>query len=175
MAKWYPTDGLTSSCMLCLTPGDTISHRLGACTFPAVKNQICARHGHAVHVIASEIRNGAYGNCRMIVDAACHERYEAFPRAFLPLDLQSSRPDIILFVGNDLPKQQQYSYIPARTRRDAVVHLVEVGYTSDMRVHEHVQIKLDQHHILRQNLISYGWGRVYVHDFIVGHTGVMSQ
>ena len=26
-----------------------------------------------------------------------------------------------------------------------------------------------------QNLISYGWGRIYVHAFIVGHTGVMGQ
>ena len=65
--------------------------------------------------------------------------------------------------------------IPAGTRRNAVVHLVEVGYTSDMRVHEHVQIKLDQHRQLRQNLLSYGWGRASVHAFIVGHTGVMSQ
>ena len=56
-----------------------------------------------------------------------------------------------------------------------MVHLVEVGYTSDMRVHEHMQIKLDQHCQLRQNLLSYGWGRVNVHAFIVGHTGVMSQ
>ena len=80
-----------------------------------------------VHVIASEIRNGAHGNCRMLVDAECPERYQAFPRAFLPSHLQSSRPDIILFVGNDLPQQQQHSYISARTRRDAVVHLVEAG------------------------------------------------
>ena len=54
LAKWYPSDGLTSACLLCLAPGDTIGHQLGACTFPAVKNQICARHNDAVHVIALE-------------------------------------------------------------------------------------------------------------------------
>ena len=36
-------------------------------------------------------------------------------------------------------------------------------------------ISADQHRVLRQILISYGWGQVYVHAFIVGHTGVMSQ
>ena len=94
-----------------------------------------------MHVIASQIRNGAYGNCRILVDAECHERYQAFPCACLPFYKQGSRPDINLFVVNDLPQQQQQSYIPARTQRDAEVHLVEVGYTSDTRVHEHVQIK----------------------------------
>ena len=106
------------------------------------------------------------------MDAECHERHQAFPRAFLPLYLQTSRPDVILFVGSNLPQQQQHSYIPAGTRMNAVVHLVEVGYTSDMRVHEHVQIK---HRQLRQNLLSYGWGSVNVLAFIMGHTGVMSQ
>ena len=38
-----------------------------------------------------------------------------------------------------------------------------------------MQIQQDQHRRLRQNLLSYGWWRVYVHVFIVGHTGVMSQ
>ena len=33
------------------------------------------KHVYAVHVIASKIRNGAYGNCRTLVDAECHERY----------------------------------------------------------------------------------------------------
>ena len=84
IAFWRPSDNLSQTCALCGADKDTVGHRLGACTYPFVKNQICARHGHAVHAIAKEIRDGRLGNCAMLVDAECHERYGAFPESFLP-------------------------------------------------------------------------------------------
>ena len=55
LASWYPNGDISPSCPLCHAPRDDIPHRLGSCTARPVKNQICARHGHAVHAIAEEI------------------------------------------------------------------------------------------------------------------------
>ena len=99
IALWRPSENLPQTCPLCGADKDTVGHRLGACTHPSVKNQICACHGHAVHAIAKEIRHGRLGNCAVLVDTAaeCHERYRAFPESFLPTlpeNMQTSRPDI---------------------------------------------------------------------------------
>ena len=171
VAQWYPADNLPITCPLCQAPKDTIGHRLGSCTFPAVKNQICARHGSAVHAIASAIKAGSLGNCALIVDAECHDRYRSFPTAFLPEHLQTSRPDIVLL-------QHVYSDFAALswgTRRDprVVVHILEVGYTSDLFLHECMQRKLEQHAQLCRNLQAFGWARVQQSAFIIGHTGAM--
>ena len=173
LANWCPSGGVVSTCMLCSAPKDTIGHRLGACTAQAIKKQICARHGHAVNVIAAGIRQGAFAGHQMFVDAECHERYSSFPRTVLPLYQQTSRPDIVLIVGSGIGGLD--SYIPVARRRDSVLHLVEVGYTMDFRVHEHMAVKIQQHSQLRSNLLSYGWGSVWIHAFIVGHTGIMCR
>ena len=67
--------------------------------------------------------------------------------------------------------------MPRRRRGgpNITLHLVEVGYTSDFRVHDHVQAKLDQHERLVSNLRRSGWREVRLHAFIIGHTGVMRQ
>ena len=171
IALWYPSRHLPESCPLCMFPKDTIGHRLGSCTHPPVKRQICARHGHAVQAFASEIRNGMLAKCAMLVDAECHERYTSFPPAFLPVELQCSRPDIIL-VQNALCS---FADMPVHYRRDPrlTVHVVEVGYTSDYLLHERRRTKLEQHAQLCRNLASYGWVNVRMHAFVVGHTGVM--
>ena len=36
-------------------------------------------------------------------------------------------------------------------------------------------MNLEQHSNLRRNLLAFGWAKVQVHCFIVGHTGVMLQ
>ena len=171
LARWYPSAEYDASCPLCSNGQDTIAHRLGSCTCVPVKNQICARHGHAVHAIAMEIRNGAYGDCAILIDAECHDRYVAFPDIFLPASLQTSRPDIVLLqnVHGDMAS------LPMYRRRDprVIVHLVEVTYTSDLHLHDRVQTKLDQHADLRRNLLAYGWVNVQIHVFVLGHTGVM--
>ena len=171
VALWYPSRNLPQSCPLCSAPKDTIGHRLGSCTRPAIKRQICARHGHAVAAIAAEIRAGMLGNCAMLVDAECHERYRAFPNVFLPQALQCSRPDIVLIEN----ARCDFATLPVHYRRDPriVVHLVEVGYASDFLLHERRQAKLQQHSQLCRNLSAFGWANVHPHCFIVGHTGVM--
>ena len=171
LAKWYPSQGISPACPLCSAPKDTIAHRLGACSALPIKRQICARHGHAVNAIAIAIRGGALGNCALMCDAECHERYVSFPPAFLPLHLQVSRPDIVLLAN----VHDRFPMLPIGTRRDprVVVHLIEVGFTSDLLVHDRVQVKLDQHEQLRRNLLAYGWADVRVHPIIIGHTGVM--
>ena len=171
VALWYPSRNLPESCPLCQAPKDTIGHRLGSCTHPPVKRQICARHGHAVQALASEIRAGMLARCAMLVDAECHQRYVSFPAAFLPLELQTSRPDIIL-VEN---AQCEFTSLPTHFRRDPrlTVHIVEVGYTSDFLLHERRSTKLEQHSQLRRNLLDFGWVNVRMHAFVVGHTGVM--
>ena len=99
LAKWYPARNLSPACTLCGAPQDTLAHRLGACTAPAIKNQICARHGHAVHKIAMEIGMGSYGGSALLTDAECHERYDSFPSSVLSLNRQTSRPDLVLAAG----------------------------------------------------------------------------
>ena len=51
IAQWYPMQDLPQSCPLCGAEKDTAGHRLGACTHPSIKKQICARHSHAMHAI----------------------------------------------------------------------------------------------------------------------------
>ena len=107
----------------------------------------------------------------MFVDAECHERYISLPADILPLHLQTSRPDIVLIQN----LSHDVAPMPYGRRRDPrmAVHLIEVGYTSDLRVHDRVQAKLDQHRQLSENFRQFGWRDVRVHAFIVGHTGVM--
>ena len=88
---------ISPCCALCSVPHDTVPHRLGGCVAPAVKYQICARHGHAVHVIAEAIKAGAYGSCVMLINAECQERSGALPPLLWPLELQTSRPTEVLF------------------------------------------------------------------------------
>ena len=173
IAQWYPSRNLPHSCPLCFAPKDTIGHRLGQCMHVSIKAQICARHGHVVQAIADEIRVGMLANCAMLVDAECHERYQSFPANFLPADLQCSRPDIVLIEN----ARCDFEVMPLHYRRDPriTVHLVEVGYTSDFLLHDRRQAKLEQHSDLRRNLLAFGWAKVQVHCFIVGHTGVMLQ
>ena len=68
ISLWYPARDLPQSCPLCSAPKDTAGHRLGACMHPRIKQQICARHGHAVQAAATEIRAGVLGNCAMLID-----------------------------------------------------------------------------------------------------------
>lgn len=171
LAQWYPDQGLPTTCPLCNQAKDTAGHRLGACTFPAVKKQICARHGHAVNAISQEILQGSLARCAMMVDAECHDRYRALPASILPLDMQTSRPDIVLIQGycGDMAS------LRAGQNRDPMLqlHLVEVTFTSDLRVHDRVATKMQQHAQLCADLRAFGWVNVHLHIFIMGHTGVV--
>ena len=94
--------------------------------------------GHALQNLAAEIGAGAYSNNAM--DAECHERYEAFPSSRLCRNMQTFCPDIVMLANF----QGDLDLMPFSKRQDpdVVLHLVEVGYTSKFRAHDHVQAKL---------------------------------
>ena len=156
---------------MCNAPHDTIGHRLGACTHPSIKKQVCARHGHAVNAIVEEIKAGSLANCAMLSHAECHQRYTSLPRSFLPLRLQTSRPDIVLLENFTKP----LSSFRAGNRRDShiALHLVEVTFTSDLGLRSAMAKKADQHRQLCTNLLNFGWVNVNLHCFVIGHTGSM--
>ena len=106
----------------------------------------------------------------MFVDAECNERYQSFPDTLLPLHLQTSRPDIVV-----LQNVHDAGSLPLYCRRDprVIIHIVEVGYTGDMYLHDTIAAKKIQHQQLCINLSAFGWAHVRQHQFIVGHTGVM--
>ena len=171
LAKWYPAQNIDPTCQLCHSAPDTIAHRLGACLDIHAKNQICARHGHAVHSLAEIISEGAFTDFALLSDAECHSRYTSLPRGMLPVSMQTSRPDIVIVEGF----AADIHTVRASHRRDPTLklHLVEVTFTSDFMVHNAVQGKQDQHRDLIRNLRDMGWQHVQLHVFVVGHTGVM--
>ena len=170
LAKWKPHEAIDVTCRLCGRAPDTIGHRLGGCSSRHIKSLVIARHGHAVHTIATAIKQGALGNCYMLQDAECHERFVSFPSRILPIHLQCSRPDIAIVEGLDAALSLHCLNI--RDPR-VTLHLVEVGFATDMDVHEKVAVKRLQHTQLCQNLNAYGWHSVALHVFVIGHTGVM--
>ena len=60
-------------------------------------------------------------------------------------------------------------------RRDprVLVHVIEVGYTSDMFLHIAAATKRHQHAQLCSSLKAFGRAQVQQHQLIIGHTGVM--
>lgn len=66
-----------------------------------------------------------------------------------------------------------FASVRVGSRRDPriKVHVIEVGYAGDWYVHERVKDKLDQHEQLRRNLRAFGWTSVYLHAFVLGHSG----
>ena len=126
-----------------------------------------------MNAIAAEIKQGHLGNCYMLVDAGCHDRYRTFPSAILPVELQKSRPDIMLLQGVHMPDGLSKLRAGRDQDPDLICHLVEVTFTSDPRVHEHMSDKQLQHAQLCRNLRAFGWVNVRLHVFIVGHSGVM--
>ena len=172
IAKWRPSQTFDASCPLCRSPKDTIGHRLASSLNRSIKNQICARHGHDVHALATEIRSETLGECAMFCDAECNERYTVFPDSLLPSHMQTSRPDIFLL---QTIRARDLGNLPPGRRRDprVVLHVIEVTYTSDLYVHGAVPRNFQQHDELCRNLRAFGWQNVRIHTFVVGHTGVM--
>jgi len=66
-----------------------------------------------------------------------------------------------------------------RNRADysmVTIHLLEVKYTYDLRVHDMVEPALQQHEDLANILRTAGkWGAVRVHPFIIGGAGIMRK
>ena len=168
-AQFYPEHD--DKCPLCQSSRDTIGHRLGACTHPSIHSQVCARHGHAVHEVASAVRAGIFGDCYMLCDAECHDRYRSMPTSMLPVSMQSSRPDLVLVQG--LPALASRRMAHVRGDPGVCIHLVEVTFSGDFNLHDRLPDKQAQHARLLENLVAFGWRDVRLHIFVVGHTGIM--
>ena len=54
-----------------------------------------------------------------------------------------------------------------------VVHLVEIGFTSDLFLHLALTKKRKQRAELCNTLTAYGWANVQQHEIFLGRTGVM--
>ena len=107
----------------------------------------------------------------MLVDAECNERYQSFPDAFLPASMQTSRPDIVILQN----VHAEFAGLQSSRRRDprVIVHLIEIGLTSDLFLHVALDNKREQHAELCSNLTAYDWANVRQHEIVLGHTGAM--
>ena len=168
LAKWHA--GQSEVCGLCGLTSDTVPHRLGGCTHPAITSRVKLRHGCTVDLIAHMVGVGRHGDCFMLYDAEGHDgRYRRFPDWLLGMGRLPSRPDLVLLEGTEQGPGGQIHSI----NKDAWLHLVEVTFTTDFALVDRVASKTAQHARLCRCLAEAGWSNVGLHLFIVGHTGVM--
>ena len=133
-------------CPLCHTAPDTVKHRLGPCTHPAIHGMVCKRHGHAVWSIKNALVDALPANPTVYCDAETYELYpiavggtRKFPAWILPVDKQTSKPDIVIIPG--LGNELYHGY----ERAHYVVHLIEVTYTTDLDLPKAVAYKEVKH------------------------------
>ena len=84
--------------------------------------------------------------------------------------MQTPRPDIALV--ETMPEGFSRLSLQARLDPQGAVHLVEVGFTSDVHLHMCLQDKMAQHDVLCHNLQSYGWANVQAHVIGLGFMGL---
>ena len=163
-------------------PRDTVGHLLGACCHPAMKACYIARHNQAVHLIFKAISSGSQmrGGWFAIMDAT---RRNALPREvhdtrippwMLPsLDNETRnllRPDILIIQNlkySDFLRTYQHllespiadtrNRTLAALQSHCLVHIIEVGYTSDASHRDSLQRKRVQHNCLINHLLDAGW------------------
>ncbi len=113
------------------------------------------------------------------------------PNLLLSHAARHSIPDMAIMVvsddfvfkdcqGNAVTRRQWKPQTrPWERNRDyskVTVHLLEVKYTYDLRVHDMVEPALQQHEDLANMLRTAGkWGAVHVHPFIIGGAGIMRK
>ena len=158
-------------------PLDTAGHILGAC--PLLSSSIIARHNRAVCLLHRFIRSGSLGGNFTILDATSADSLpsEVFSSrippwilpAVDPLTLNRLRPDILIIQGLThtrfatlrpaLESPDPSIATPAlrALQRDCMVHIVELGYTSDRSHSSSSTRKRQQHNLLVHYLLAAGW------------------
>ena len=149
LAKWHA--GKSEVCSLCGLTSDTVPHRLGGCTHPAIPTRVNLRHGCTVDLIAHMVGMGRHGDCFMLHDAEGHDgRYRRFPDWLLGMDRLLSRPDLV-------PLEQGPGGRAHGIDKDAWLHLVVVTFTTDFALVDRVASKTAQHERLSRCLAEAGW------------------
>ena len=184
-----PTSTPSPLCPLCSLAPDTIGHRLNGCQAPAVKGLVLTRHGGVVHRIAQAFQQGSLGGGTIFCDAEGHTRYPSTPNGrrlpswVLPVSLQSSRPDLVIIPSlsppgpvprRGPPPDHHPSQWSHADRASHTICIIEVGYSTDTRVHSKTREKLLQHALLARRLRAHGW-HVDVRALAVGATGVLRR
>ena len=169
----------TTACPLCPADTNSLMHQCGGCKHPKVHAIICLRHGYAVHKIALAIKQGAFGDAYLFMDAEGHQRFPrntdnvpALPTWVCPIT--HSKPDIVLFpsISSDISQDDLQTWGPAERSNHSII-LLEVSFTSDTNLHHRAVDKCEQHSLLRQALLQFGWKTVTVLPLIIGHGGTI--
>ena len=176
------------ACPLCTAP-DSGTHVLGACTHTLLKDLYIERHNEAVASVGKAIMKGAKGGCLavLMVDAGRHGKVTGLsnesriPSHVLPnvpeASLRHMRPDILLFqksldACDSLPMSVQ-CLEHADIRRSCRVHVIEVGFCTEISYFQRFKEKSEQHSLLLKHLRNAGCAEVQLHLMIFGSTGGM--
>lgn len=167
-----PTDTTTlpeAPCPLCGLR-DSGGHILGGCKERSLHAMYIKRHNVAVQIVADAIHKGTRGGCYTVMDACAEEasrEYSAgtrLPSWLLPGASNAvrakMRPDLLLIPSLPTHATDGTPSRPYRgpTQRDQhTVHIIEVGYTGDLRHNEKNAEKSQQHESLASALRTAGW------------------
>ena len=139
------------TCPLCDAP-DSGTYVLGACTHKHVKGLYIERHNEAVAAAGKAIMEGARGSCLAVLmaDAGLHGKVTGLSdvsrisRQVLPnvpeTMLRRMGPDILLFEKNarDNSPLSVQGLEHAQHRRRCIVHVVEVGFCTEISLKREV-------------------------------------
>ena len=174
------------ACPLCSAP-DSGTHVLGACNHKLLKGLYIERHNEAVATVGKAIMEGAKGGCLAVLmaDAGRHGKVTGLsnesriPSHVLPdvpeASLRRMRPDILLFEkspDDSLPMSVQ-RLEDADNRRSCKVHVIEVGFCTEISYFQKFKEKSEQHSLLLEHLRNAGYAEVQLHLMIFGSTGGM--
>ena len=140
----------SNACPLCPADTSSLIHQSGGCRHPKVHAIICLRHEYTVHQIALAIKQGAFGDAYLFMDAEVHQR---FPRntdnvpALLAwvCPLTHSKPNVVFFpsISTCISQDDLQTWGPAERSHHSAV-LLEVSLTSDTNLHYRAVDKCEQ-------------------------------
>jgi hypothetical protein len=189
--------GLASSpnCPLCGEP-DSAGHLLGGCSHPEAVAMKISRHDSSVKLVQKAIALSPLGGYYTIMDAGAEKDLpkdvhgKRLPAWLLPpvdaslteaeraeqeLTRKKLRPDILVIEGLSAsdttgPAEAVRSHIASRLKQ-LTVHVIEVGYTSDIDHEGKSDVKTAQHEALVAELKKAGFEVKYHEPFTLGRCG----
>ena len=159
----------------CCTRLDGGTHTMSGCEHPKMKGCYINRHNKAVRTAAKFLKDSKHpyiGKASHIMDAGKGETEVGFmgtrvPEWMLPNDTTewTHRPDILLLIpefedptpiNQECPEQFTPRHIQ-QLKEDYTLLIIEVGFTSDYRLHQKDEEKQKQHKELARKLRGQGW------------------
>ena len=158
------------TCPACKSEPDSIGHLLGGCKEATCKAMTIQRHNEGVRICHKTItRSSTFGGCYCIMDACPSNNLPPgvdstrIPTWILPAshpylqDVISLRPDLLIIEGlasNETRgrSDDEIRRILSLRRHSVRIHILEIGYCSDLRHTERDEEKQKQHHRLVQIL-----------------------